>query len=90
MGIETKTPGMLIDELFTTDYKCWWAQEKLLDENLSIDERVNQARKAQEYNAKRNKLIRAIDEVLGFLDSSPTEKTYPEGADNYTYFDVKK
>lgn len=90
MGIETKTPGMLIDELFTTDYKCWWAQEKLLDESLSVEERAAQARKAQEYNAKRNKLIRAIDDVLGFIEESPTEKTYPSGEDNYTYFDKEK
>lgn len=89
--IKIKTPGELIDLLFTTDYKCWWAQERLLDMSLSAEERANEARKAQEYNARRNKLIRAIDEVLGYLDNSPSEKTYGSGKENYTYFnnDIK-
>lgn len=77
------TPGQLIDLLFTTDYKCWWAQERLLDRNLSVDERADEARKAQEYNAKRTNLIRTIDITLGYADSTNTEKTY-------TYFKDKK
>jgi hypothetical protein len=77
------TPGQLIDLLFTTDYKCWWAQERLLDKSLSAEERADEAKKAQEYNAKRTNLIRTIDMTLGFADSTNTEKTY------YTYFKDK-
>ncbi len=77
------TPGQLIDLLFTTDYKCWWAQERLLDKNLSAEERADEARKAQEYNAKRTNLIRTIDMTLGFTKDTNTEKTY-------TYFEDKK
>jgi len=76
------TPGQLIDLLFTTDYKCWWAQEKLLDKKLSVEERAEEAKKAQEYNAKRTNLIRTIDKVLDFSDNTNTEKTY-------TYFEKK-
>jgi hypothetical protein len=96
MGIETKTPGELIDLLFTTDYKCWWAQERLLDMSLTVEQRADEARKAQEYNARRNKLIRAIDKVLGFAEDSPSEKTYGSGEVNledtsgYTYFQDSK
>ena len=32
--------------------------------------------KAQELNAKRNRLIRALDEVLGYKEVTLTEKTY--------------
>jgi hypothetical protein len=87
--VTNMTPGQLIDSLFTTDYKCWWAQERLLDTKLSAEERANEARKAQEYNARRNKLIRSIDEVLDYTEDTSTEKTYPTGIDNYTYFEEK-
>jgi len=87
------TPGQLIDLLFTTDYKCWWAQEKMLNMNLSEEERADEARKAQEYNAKRTKLIRTIDDVLDFSEDTNTEKTYSDGIidkdDNHTYFNNK-
>ena len=86
------TPGQLIDLLFTTDYKCWWAQEKLLDQSLTAEQRADEARKAQEYNAKRTKLIRTIDRVLDFSDDTNTEKTYPSAdeKENYTYFSEDK
>jgi len=82
------TPGQLIDLLFTTDYKCWWAQERLLDEKLSPAQRAEEARKAQEYNAKRTRLIRTIDYVLDFSEDTNTEKTYDTSSEkeNYTYF----
>jgi hypothetical protein len=92
--VTSLTPGQLIDLLFTTDYKCWWAQEKLLDESLSDEERAKEARKAQEYNAKRTKLMRTIDEVFDYTDDTNTEKTYSQGnideKDNYTYFKEKE
>lgn len=72
------TPGQLIDLLFTTDYKCWWAQEKLMDQTLSNEERAKAALQAQELNAKRTKLIRTIDQMLDFTEDTNTEKTYDE------------
>jgi hypothetical protein len=50
--------------------------------------------RAQEYNAKRTKLMRTIDSVLDFSEDTNTEKTYSDGTidetDNYTYFKDKK
>jgi hypothetical protein len=76
MDIEIKTPGMLIDELGTTLIKCFMAQEDIMNKDLSAEKQIEAAHKAQELNARRNALIRAIDRVLGFGDCSPTAKTY--------------
>jgi hypothetical protein len=76
MGIETKTPGMLIDELCTVSQKCFRAQDSLMNMSLSDSTRLMYAEQAQKLNKKRNELIRAIDKVLGFIEESPTEKTY--------------
>lgn len=65
MGIEIKTIGTLIDELITTDIKCFMAQEPGGD-----------LKKAQELNKRRNELIQAIDRRLGDGDATPTGKTY--------------
>lgn len=75
MGIEQKTTGMLIDELITTVMKCFFAQETLMTSS-SIQERSDSAIKAQVLNARRNKLIVAIDKSLGRSEHSPTYKTY--------------
>lgn len=85
------TPGQLIDLLFTTDYKTWWAQEEIMKYKDSDPEKAAKAAvRAQEYNAKRTKLMRTIDAVLDFSDDSGTEKTYSDGSiderENYTYF----
>lgn len=75
MGIEQKTTGMLIDELFTTNMKCWYAQESIMKETDTI--RVAEAAKnAQDLNNRRNQLIRAIDRSLGQESSTFTSKTY--------------
>jgi hypothetical protein len=73
--MEVKSIGTLIDELFTTNMKCWFAQETVMHE---VDESkvAVAAKQAQVLNARRNKLIRAIDERLGDADISQTEKTY--------------
>ena len=76
---------MLIDELFTTLFKCWYAQEDIMNEALSTEKRLNAAIKAQEYNAKRAKLMRLIDERLGEGERSVLEKTYAK-ENEYTYF----
>jgi hypothetical protein len=74
MNIRLKSIGVLIDELITTDIKCWFAQEDVL--RGEGDVALVGAKKAQEFNARRNQLIRAIDELLGEDDISPTGKTY--------------
>jgi hypothetical protein len=75
MGIETKTLGILIDELFTTDMKLWFSQEKIMDSNSSIEEIAEAAKKSQELNKRRNSIIKAIDQSVNQI-GSPTEKTY--------------
>jgi hypothetical protein len=84
MGAEIKSVGFMIDELITTDLKCWFAQENIMDKSLSEHERLEAAIKAQQLNDRRNQLIRAIDIKLGDGENSPTVKTY------HTYFDEKK
>ena len=64
MGIETKTLGTLIDELITTNIKCFMAQEPGGD-----------LKKAQQLNKRRCQLIQAIDKVLK-QEGSMTDKTY--------------
>lgn len=71
-----KTPGVLLDELFTTNYKLWWEQEKVMHGPENSEEVLRAAKKTQELNAKRNRLIRTIDDLLGFYDNTFTAKTY--------------
>jgi len=74
--IKIKTLGFLIDELFTTDHKCWIAQDKIMDGGLSESDRLEASIQAHKLNKRRNELIRAIDETVGQGDSTVTEKTY--------------
>jgi hypothetical protein len=73
--ITQKTVGTLIDELITTDLKCWFAQEDVMKETDPI-KIAAAAKKAQETNARRNALIRAIDERLGESGNTQLGKTY--------------
>lgn len=76
MSIETKSIGVLVDELITTNIKCFLAQEAIRDD--AGDAAVAKAaRDAQTLNARRNALIRAIDARLGEADSV-TPKTYAQ------------
>ena len=75
MDISKKSIGVLIDELITTDLKCWFAQEKLLA-GKDDHEVAEAARDAQALNARRNQLIRAIDDMLGQGNVSPLGKSY--------------
>lgn len=77
-----KTVGELIDSLITTNLRCWMAQEDIMNENLSTDERLEAAIRAQEQNAKRSQLIAAINEAFG--------ETGFTGTKTYTYFKDKK
>jgi hypothetical protein len=78
-----KSIGFLIDELITTDLKCWFSQEDIMNENLSTEDRLKAAIRAQEMNDRRNQIIRAIDEISGQGNLSPTSKSY------HTYFEKK-
>ena len=77
-----KTIGELIDSLITTDMRCWFAQEDIMNESLSTEKRLAAAIRAQEQNAKRSQLIAAINEAFG-------EEGFT-GTKTYTYFKDKK
>ena len=83
--IEIKSTSYLIDQLFTTLFKCWWAQEKIMDESLPTEERLDAAINAQVMNRQRAQLMRLIDERLGEGERSVLEKTYAK-ENEYTYF----
>lgn len=83
MDVTKKSIGILIDELVTVSQKCWHAQDKMLDDSLSAEDRAAAGRLAQETNHRRNLLIRAIDMELGQGELSPSSKTY------HTYFEKK-
>jgi len=74
--IELKTIGQLLDELMTASQRCWHSQDLLLNESLSEKDRLNAAITAQQSNAKRTRLIRAIDNRLGSEGSTNDIKTY--------------
>lgn len=74
--IEKKSIGFLIDELFTTDHRCWNAQDRIMDRSLSDKERLDAAIQAQIMNSKRSQLIAAIDRRLGDGHLAPVEKSY--------------
>lgn len=75
MDITVKSTGMLIDELITTNLKCFMAQEVVMN-SIEESEIAAAAKTAQLMNARRNQLIRAIDERLGESNNSPSRKTY--------------
>jgi hypothetical protein len=75
MNINNKSLGILIDELFTTNMKCWFAQETVMKES-NIEKVANAAKSAQELNKRRNLLIQAIDKISNNENLPPTEKTY--------------
>ena len=75
MKVDVKSIGILIDELITTDIKCFMAQEDISSAKDN-DAVADAARKAQELNARRNQLIRAIDERIGEEVLTVSEKTY--------------
>lgn len=79
-AIVIKSLGMLIDELITTNIKCFMQQEVVTHSDDTV-EIATAAVLAQQLNARRNQLIRAIDKLLGDSDVSPTAKTY-DGGDN--------
>jgi hypothetical protein len=73
--ITRKTTAELIDQLITTSLHCWAAQETVMTATDPV-EIAKAATKAQQTNARRNALIRAIDERLGESDNTQLRKTY--------------
>lgn len=76
MNIEQKSLGSLIDELFTTNMKLWYAQEEVMSGNEDVSVIAAAAKKAQQLNARRTALMRAIDRAVKSTVYGPTEKTY--------------
>lgn len=75
MDVSIKSTAVLIDELFTILLRCWWYQEVVTqDENVAKVARA--AKLAQDMNARRSALIRAIDERLGEGEVSVFIKSY--------------
>ena len=85
MDIRTKSIGFLIDQLITTNLRCWFAQEDIMNPDLPEGKRLDAAVRAQAQNAIRSKLIKALD--IEFGEEAITmggDKTY------HTYHDDKK
>lgn len=76
MSIKDKTVATLIDELITCSHRCWDSQNNLMNMSLSEKDRLNAAITAQQTNARRTELIKAIDELLGFGQFTNVTKTY--------------
>lgn len=74
--ISNKTIGELIDNLMTETIKCFMAQEDIVNAPENSKKALSAAKRAQELNAKRNRLLRSIDILLGFEEDTPSEKTY--------------
>lgn len=75
MDVSVKSAGVLIDELITTNIKCFMAQDRLMaasDDHACAEA----ARQAQQLNARRCALIRAIDAKLDPSTATLSEKTY--------------
>lgn len=59
--VEIKSLGTLIDELITTNLKCWHQQESVFDSNLKPAQRHAAAVQAHAANKRRCELMRALD-----------------------------
>jgi len=70
-----KSTGEIIDSLITTVVKCFFAQEDIMNQNLTPEQRLNASIRAQKLNARRNMLIRELDSRIG-NSVTPSEKTY--------------
>lgn len=73
--ISKKSFATLLDELQTTNMKLWFAQETVMSKQ-GDDIVAAAAKNAQRLNARRNALMRAIDERIGDGGIALTEKTY--------------
>jgi hypothetical protein len=73
--IRRKTVGELIDQLITASLHCWHKQEIVMDPNTDKETAGLAAIELQKANARRTKLIQAINLELG-ENESPLSKTY--------------
>ncbi len=76
MDISRKSIAVMIDELITTNIKCFMEQEKLMNFSLNSVERLDAAVRTQQLNIRRNQLIRALDKEIDEETVSVSEKTY--------------
>jgi hypothetical protein len=76
VDISTRTTGELIDILITTNIKCFLAQDRIMNESLSRDERMEAAIMAQQMNAKRTSIMAALNKRLDNDEIAVTTKTY--------------
>jgi hypothetical protein len=76
MDITKKSIGVLVDDLITTSMKLWHEQEKYNKPGVTDDELGKAFRSIQGLNARRNKLINAIDSILDPETFSTSIKTY--------------
>lgn len=82
-SITQKSIGELVDSLITTDLRCWFAQEDIMNESLTTEQRLAAAIRAQEMNSRRTQLMIAINEIFGQQGVSLATKSY------HTYFEKK-
>lgn len=68
----------LAGELFNTVSDCWDAQEVVMNYPLDGYEKeiAIAAKEAQRLNAIRNSLIKQIDELLGYAETTVLDKSY--------------
>lgn len=80
MGIEQKTLGQLIDELTIVNLKCWMSID-MLNHYTKTGEDIKagkQANLVHKLNQRRNSLVQAIDNLMGFGEFTTTDKIYKE------------
>lgn len=75
MKCNNKSVAVLIDELITTNIKCYMAQENIV-KNTNDLEVAESARLAQTLNKRRCQLIQALDGLLDGENLSITDKSY--------------
>lgn len=79
MNVDVKSTGVLLDELMILNIRIWIMIDIIMGKDTrthTVEEIADTARKVQELNARRTKLIRIIDERLEEKDITIPEKTY--------------
>jgi hypothetical protein len=82
--ISQKSLGFLMDSLVTTNLRCWFAQEKIMNTSLSEHQRLSAAIIAQQQNAIRSELIKEIrwEQKFANISNNVSQKLIRVG----TYF----
>ena len=76
-----RSPAELIDALITVDIKCYMFQDKQAEAE-TFEEKGMWGEKVMELNRKRNNIMRALDSLLGYGESTVTPKSYMEDKGN--------